>query len=560
MPLEMVLVLLILFVLCIFGYTCGQIASNKDYSFGKWFWFGFFLFPLALYRAIHLPEPDYFTLKRTEEPKKAPTEEATRLFSESFLGKQADLAAPVDLTGYDVYQRQNGSRFAALLVRTHVGKPVTSLLLSVTELDEAGNPLGPSRAAAISDLSLSPAAAPAEPLVLELSSPRAHRLQLAVREAFFDDHTSCQSAGPQWISYTIEHPADLTETLAMKELTGYAQCYPRELAEGWLCICGQPNAPGRTHCTWCGLEKETVFAACTPEKLAPRVAELKAQAAARAERQKEAFDTKTAREQEEIQTYQSQVQSRRQRFAAMVRRRKKRILATVGTLLVLFVGISAGYKWMDRSQNAQAAAVFVEAGQWEMAHDAYVRAGRKDDAQSIEETLLPLHAVNTDQESWKELRPDAVADLPEGAFLCDVVDDQVFYRQTSDGMDKTIWQKTIGKEDARELFTYDEKARTYVYLEGWFGVLQTNRVGNSTLLLADLETGETVRYNYSTKVAALAKTLNNQLLIFFEGSTWPENYYLVYRNFYGCWISRRITKGTYAEYSELIWYDCSVLE
>ncbi len=560
MPLELLIAILIVFVLCIFGYICGQLASNKDYSFGKWFLFGFFLFPFALYRAIHLPEPDYFTLKRTEPAKPDPTLESTRLRSENYLGKEIDLSAPLDITGYDLYEREDHSRFVTLWLRTHVGKTVTSLLLSVTEEDENGTVLVPERVVPFSELLLAPASKPADPLTLELSSKHTYRVSFWVKEVFFEDHSSLVNEAPHWVHYSIEHPQMVEESMAMKDFTPYAQCYPTVYDWGWRCICGQANAEEHRTCTWCGLERNTVFTACTPERLAPRITALREEQAARAVRQKEAFDAKTAKEQEEIQKSQHQVAMRRQRFFQMVQRRKKRIIAVVCTLILLFVGISGGYKWYDCSVHSNLADRYLQANQSEQAHDAWVHAGKQQDAGSIEEAFTPLHAVNTDQSHWTLHTPDAVASVPEGAFICDVVDDQVFYRQTSDGMDKTIWQKTIGQDDDRELFTYDEKAVTYVYIDGCFGVLQRNRVGNSTLLLVDLDTQKTVRYNFSSKAVALSKTKNNELLLYFEGATWKENYYLVERNFYGQWMSRRITQNSYQDYEEEIWYDCSVLD
>lgn len=556
------------FLLLVIAYIPASIAAKKDRSFGLWYCYGFLLWPVAFFHARALPQPDYFTLKKEEktvEEEHAPDDIETIVHFEEFLYRQTDLNAPVDLLSYQIYRGFDGKPYLHLSLRNLCYGSISSLLLTAEAKDKEGKELlfdgKNSFSIALEHLDLPKGTDfhPSKPILLP--SEKITRLSLTVTEAFFRDAASIQNESPCPTEYRVESLADYEQVLALKAYTGHAVCLPQHIESGWICICGRLNRVQDARCVFCENEQAFLFKACTAEQVQETAKKNIEQRRLTSEENKRKLAERAALEQQEAELRYAEIAERKARHRAKLRRRRNILLGAVGGLIAAF-GLTLFTMSSIRSHENATLAEAAQAKQLpELARDYYGLAGVSRYQSAIEQLQLNEHGVNADPAVYAEQLPKTNDLLPNGAFICDIYDDKILFRNSNEGMDKKVYLLDGVDSEPQFLVEYEEKARGYCCIANDFVTIESNRVGGGCLRFTDLESGEQQVINFADKALAVSKTKSSKLLVYYKAEYDQSiNFFEVSQDLFGRWSNRRILRATYEREMQDVLYHVSTVE
>lgn len=97
---------------------------------------------------------------------------------------------------------------------------------------------------------------------VELPSNDIRKLELREEKISYEDGKIEDVEIPVYVEYEYDVPVSAPEyklISIIKETNNKAVCFPQELSNGYVCVCGRFNSLSDKQCCFCGLEKEQAF-------------------------------------------------------------------------------------------------------------------------------------------------------------------------------------------------------------------------------------------------------------------------------------------------------------
>ena len=248
----------------------ASIARDKGKDFGSWYLYALFFWPVAIFHAISLPEPEQIRKRAVSgyEPAYVPQTRYEHLRKISLKGK-VDLFCPIDILSYEILEhRQN--YYLRLSLFNSTAKHVSALQFMGTVHDSFGNLITIDGSETIQLLAQdmgnnTKRQFSCEPILLPNGQIREVRLEIT--QIRYSDGEIVVVDQHKIVEPEVQQFWTAGEKAAAQSLIYNAVCYPVEQADFWVCACGRANLPQMETCIACETIKDEVFAKITREQV-----------------------------------------------------------------------------------------------------------------------------------------------------------------------------------------------------------------------------------------------------------------------------------------------------
>lgn len=191
----------------------------------------------------------------------------------------------------------------------------------------------------IQDLSIHPLESAAN-VISDLPDNEIRKVQCTIQQICYEDGSIVNADAPNVIEYEVEClqmvGSEFDDEISEKEQLKCLQktrrnaiCYPKDIEQGWVCICGQLNKVQNKKCICCGAEKDEVFDYYNKENVLKRCEQ---------ERRRKAAEKKQEEERKEREE-KAWLEQRRIKELIEQKKKKQRIAAGVTAVILVILSI-----------------------------------------------------------------------------------------------------------------------------------------------------------------------------------------------------------------------------
>ena len=248
-----------------------SIANNKGKSFGLWYLYSFFLWPIAFIHSLCLPNE-----KRIEEI------DVTENSNENGL-QQYSLNLPIVITGYSIIKREDKMKLQISL--ENIGNVVIEALkINAYGYNAFGEPIEVDGKdffeLLIQDIHLNENTATSIVVDQDIPDTTIRKLELKITQVLTDS----MPVFAQILNFDIDR--QIIKSSEEKEYFYRKNVYFRDLKrifypkkndKYWLCPCGYINSSYSDKCSYCHSDKEKIFSDIEPEIIKQKCVEMENQ-------------------------------------------------------------------------------------------------------------------------------------------------------------------------------------------------------------------------------------------------------------------------------------------
>lgn len=250
----------IVFTAMVIGFIPACIASRKGKNFWTWYLYGVCLFFFAMIHAIILPEKNQNDISSVNTLYPVNT---TLIKPSTNIITKFDIDCPVEIRDYEILVNEQKFTYCTIDFFNLSNKTVQAMDFTIFCYDSFGRPVSDDNT--VQTLVQDECASPklhfgknkTIPLLNHLST---RKVDVIINKILFLDGTTWNKENKQLWENKIEGIPDSQELERLRSIAGYdAYCYPKELEDVWICICGKVNKSTDHSCRRCERQKDFVL-------------------------------------------------------------------------------------------------------------------------------------------------------------------------------------------------------------------------------------------------------------------------------------------------------------
>jgi hypothetical protein len=240
---------------CCLGILPANIAQRKGKNFLVWWIYGTFLWIVAIFHAISLPEIENSSTKDKKSNKFF--DDLVLIYEE--LIEEIDLNSPVEIKSYQLLKNSDNEIFLRIQFKNLNEGEVTALKISIAGENSFGDPIYINGnlifEVTLQDLNLEKGGAYENEIKVPSNDIR--KVKLKITQVMFTNQEKIKI----YNNYIKPYKIKITNQDALrcaKSISSDAEYYYSENSEYWVCKCGMSNRPESTICSNCLSEKYIV--------------------------------------------------------------------------------------------------------------------------------------------------------------------------------------------------------------------------------------------------------------------------------------------------------------